>query len=65
MDWIDPHKKLPEGIGFTRCLVVSDRLSPNVVHEAMYNNKTNIFQNLDYETIEIKYWMPLPEAPKE
>ena len=64
MKWIDPKKETPKEVGFTRCLVVSDRLSMNHVFEAMYNNKVGIFQNLDYAKIDVKWWTPLPKAPK-
>ena len=64
MKWIDPKKETPKEVGFTRCLVVSDRLSMNHVFEAMYNNKVGIFEDLGYAKIDVKWWMPLPKAPK-
>lgn len=61
--WINVEDRLPEEIGFTSCIVVADRLSKNHVFEAMYNNKTKHFQDLDFNRIEVTHWQPLPEPP--
>ena len=57
--WIPVEERLPENDGYVQCLMGRSNLPFN----AMFYRLSGF--SLDMETVEPKYWQPLPTPPKE
>ena len=66
-EWISVEERLPEEKPYRLEFLIGCK-SNGVVHEILYNSKTQKFVSIDKGNFELKnvtHWMPLPEPPEE